>query len=292
MKSKETRKLQNDMNTSKSNKPAFNAAFILSIMFVAISLESCIGKSDNKNEEQQTKTVEQVYSESNASGQSQTINEVFGTNKDSHIKIELPAKDSEALTNNIMEWINESMGGTYTGPLDNTEQMTNYYKNIILKNIKESDELSEMTGSYETVDIQKIYEDDLVVTYICKSESYFSGAAHGAHKNIGQTFRKSDGKSFSCNYIDFQMLRNDIKEGLKKYLNASNDEELFGRLFEVDSVDEIPVPESNPWITKDGVTFIYQSYEIASYSDGTPTVTIAKDKVRKALNATGKTFMK
>lgn len=294
------------MNNKKSNKinpmpnkAALKTILLVSLAFTTASLGSCIGKSDNKGTEQQVVSVEQAYNESNASGTidkpaatSKTINQIFGTNKDSFIRVEIPTEGSKTLTNNIMEWINESLGGTYTGSLDDTDNMIDHYKSLFLESMEEADELSEMTGSYVTIDIHKVYEDELVVTYMCHSESFYSGAAHGAHKRQGQTFRKSDGKTFTCEYIDFQQLRNNIKDGLKIYLNAENDEELFDRLFNIDNVDEIPVPESNPWIGKKGVTFIYQSYEIASYSDGTPTVTISKEKIKKVLNATGKTFLK
>ena len=85
-----------------------------------------------------------------------------------------------------------------------------------------------------------------------------------------------------------------IKEGLKKSLEVTTDEELKDNLFLFDSptynIDNLPLPQAGPWITEDGLTYRYSEYEICAYAYGQPTFVVPRNVVIENLTATGKTF--
>ena len=45
----------------------------------------------------------------------------------------------------------------------------------------------------------------------------------------------------------------------------------------------LPLPATDPWLTKKGVSFIYQQYEIAPYAAGMPSFVLAYDDIRPYL---------
>ena len=47
--------------------------------------------------------------------------------------------------------------------------------------------------------------------------------------------------------------------------------------------DLIPLPAWTPYPTADGLCFVYQQYEIASYADGMPAFTLPFDEVQPYL---------
>ena len=54
----------------------------------------------------------------------------------------------------------------------------------------------------------------------------------------------------------------------------------------------LPLPETEPWLTKEGLQLVYQQYEIGPYAVGMPTVQIPFTKLKSLLNASGKTYLK
>ena len=65
-----------------------------------------------------------------------------------------------------------------------------------------------------------------------------------------------------------------------------NDEELLQELVAYNgSIDELPLPDAEPYLTEKGVTFIYQPYEISYYAAGKPEFTIPFDVVKPFLKA-------
>ena len=88
-------------------------------------------------------------------------------------------------------------------------------------------------------------------------------------------------------------IQNDIKAGLKKYFGVGTEDELMDNLQlnnELYNINNLPLPETDPWITKDGVFFSYAPYEIASYAAGAPSFVIPISKVKNHVTSTAKTF--
>ena len=189
----------------------------------------------------------------------------------------------------VAEYISEKLGGTYDGDLANGDSLVNYYGDEILaelkKHLKEDinngveDEY--INGYYRKMEIKKEYETDLLVTYSYTEDIYLNGA-HGMQYFYGQTFRKSDGRRFDegmMRQLYSEEMYNLRKEGLREYFNesgdnANTDEELKDCIITDDDVNYLPMPKHTPYVTKKGMVFIYQPYEISDYAAGPPTFTL------------------
>ena len=77
------------------------------------------------------------------------------------------------------------------------------------------------------------------------------------------------------------------------------DSALFDHLILFDNPDTpenelefgLPLPITDPWITSNGVEFIYQQYEIAAYACGMPNVTLPLDALKELLTPEGRQFV-
>ena len=206
----------------------------------------------------------------------------------------------------VAEYISEKLGGTYDGDLANGDSLVNYYGDEILaelkKHLKEDinngveDEY--INGYYRKMEIKKEYETDLLVTYSYTEDIYLNGA-HGMQYFYGQTFRKSDGRRFDegmMRQLYSEEMYNRRKEGLREYFNesgdnANTDEELKDCIITDDDVNYLPMPKHTPYVTKKGMVFIYQPYEISYYAAGAPTFTIPLKKMKPFLTQTAKELL-
>ena len=206
----------------------------------------------------------------------------------------------------VAEYISEKLGGTYDGDLANGDSLVNYYGDEILaelkKHLKEDinngveDEY--INGYYRKMEIKKEYETDLLVTYSYTEDIYLNGA-HGMQYFYGQTFRKSDGRRFDegmMRQLYSEEMYNLRKEGLREYFNesgdnANTDEELKECIITDDDVNYLPMPKHTPYVTKKGMVFIYQPYEISYYAAGAPSFTIPLKKMKPFLTQTAKELL-
>lgn len=212
------------------------------------------------------------------------------------LRADYPKGGNAILTNAISEYISEQLGGTYSGPLTTKDSLIAYYGRQQTTRLDEM--AKDMQGSaaaplYYSEEIKVATETDRYVTYTDLSES-FMGGAHGISTMSGTTFRKSDGRRFgyemlrNTNSDDFRAL---LKEGLRQYFTATgmevgNDEQLAQLLLNNNGVDYLPLPQAAPYLTADGMAFVYQPYEIAPYAAGRPSFTIPYDKIRPFLTET------
>lgn len=206
----------------------------------------------------------------------------------------------------VAEYISEKLGGTYDGDLANGDSLVSYYGDEILaelkKHLKEDinngveDEY--INGYYRKMEIKKEYETDLLVTYSYTEDIYLNGA-HGMQYFYGQTFRKSDGRRFDegmMRQLYSEEMYNLRKEGLREYFNesgdnANTDEELKECIITDDDVNYLPMPKHTPYVTKKGMVFIYQPYEISYYAAGAPSFTIPLKKMKPFLTQTAKELL-
>lgn len=210
------------------------------------------------------------------------------------IKVDYPTAGNAALVNAIEEFISEDLGGTYTGSLANADSMLAYYGNMqadSLNAMRDGEQL-DMVYAY-AYEAKKAYETDTYVTYVATTYGY-TGGAHGMGSETGVTIRKSDGRRFGHDMLTgtesdaFHML---VKEGLKTYFKdcgeaIDTDEQLKALLITDNDVNYLPLPATAPYITAEGVTFIYQQYEIAPYAAGMPQFTLPLETMRPYLTAT------
>jgi len=224
------------------------------------------------------------------------------------VKIDYPTDGNPILCNAVREYISETLGGTYDGDLDDGQQLVDYYGDDYKEKLDETyqEDVAANDGSdehinsyYRHCDISKGYESDHLITFIINEDIYMNGA-HGAPSSYGMTFRKSDGRRFSTDMMrnlysdDLYAL---IKKGLTKYFSSTGgedittDEELKEYILTDDNVNYLPLPKSTPYITEEGVVFIYQPYEISFFAAGMPTFTVPVSKMKPFLTQTALTML-
>lgn len=224
------------------------------------------------------------------------------------LRINFPVvKNGEALAVALNEWINEQLGGTYGDAenadytkvlADTTAVIDHYSKEISESNqsdyakiMKDNPEAKEMGISYyDSLVIEKLAEGKNWVTFTTKRDVYLGGA-HGLAPYFGQTFRKSDGRRIGWEIFGktsdekFQQI---IKDGLVEYFELGSASELGDHLMNEASAYYVPLPQCPPLFTAEGVTFVYNQYEIAAYAHGLPSFTVAYEKLLPFMMTTGK----
>ena len=216
-----------------------------------------------------------------------------GLGGDFSATIEMPTSGNPLLVNSINEWISEQLGNSYEGDVNDVKQMLQFYAKLYTT-AKDSTRLDTLwsDGKYaeEALDhdyrIEKIYETPKLVTFSVNAYLYYHGAAHPGTIFNAQTFRKSDGRRFGweiiCednSYADdstYVPLESKLRAGIAKHFEVANEDDL-GDLLTIEKSDisyNFPRPQTIPYLTKDGLNFVYQQYEIASYAMGMPSVTI------------------
>lgn len=175
------------------------------------------------------------------------------------------------------------------------------------------DELREMANEgYEgffgnNLAIELAEQTDNYLTFTLEHDVYMGGA-HGSQYHQGRSFRTTDGKAFTWKHFNAEMkpeLIALLKKGLMAYFNEGADEPitsetaLLEMLMLYDDPDTpeneleygLPLPATDPWLTRDGIGFIYQEYEIAAYAFGRPVVTLPYSAVAQFLTPEGMTFI-
>ena len=221
------------------------------------------------------------------------------------IELDYPTGGPAVLVDSIRKWMDETLGGTYGGDMEDGQALVNFYQKLSDDELKsEWEELrAEMEvdeddpegdgmfsiPSEDHTSLKMDWQNDFFVTYNHSFSVYSSGAAHGLEGNFGTTFLKEDGSRVTWNDIvgadtdDFQAL---LREGLKSYFDVETDEELAEQLFLYDdhTLYNIPLPNMEPCVRAEGIEFYYSEYEIASYSSGTPSFIVPVDRIRTLLS--------
>lgn len=211
-----------------------------------------------------------------------------------NLAADYPVAGDDTLVKVVREYINDFLGGAYDGPLDDGQAMIRKNGEIMYGNFVEmcgDADLEEVFELYYYKSVEKGYETDAFITFITMGGQY-TGGLHGIGFETGVTFSKSNGKTFGYDMMtgtDSPEFKQFIKEGLRKFFStegqeALSDDDLLQELVSYSgSIDELPLPDSEPYMTDKGVTFIYQPYEISYYAAGKPEFTIPYDAIRPYL---------
>lgn len=228
---------------------------------------------------------------------------------DEHCSVELtidfPTEGPQPLVDSLRSYIGNEMksfymarldddgqprAATYTGSLADGKALVDFHAEHILADMKEmyqayKDSDSDAADLYmvDQSSIRKTSENDSIVTY--ESGCYqFEGGAHGLYWLEGATFSKKDGQRIKIELDPFMVeeMQPLLSAGLEQYLKDNGaettvEELMNGGLFMSDGL--VPLPSTEPYLTADGVKFIYQEYEIGPYAIGVPTFTIPLDKL-------------
>lgn len=209
------------------------------------------------------------------------------------ITAEFPKNSKDALSASVQEWISEQLGSTYQGSFAKGKSMLKYYvdKQMKVLDAWENGMPGEIT--YD-VRIRKIYETDLLVTYQYEMEGYFGGA-HGARAVQGVTFRKVDGRRMDWNIFlpdkSWEVQKLITKAIQKDYFEIEDDKEFHDALLIGEYEDILPRPQTCPVYVKDGLSIIYQQYEVAPYAAGMPSCVLPYAQVKPLLSVTGQLLL-
>ena len=152
-------------------------------------------------------------------------------------------------------------------------------------------DLEDVFELYYYKSVKRGYETNAFITFMTMA-GQFTGGLHGIGYETGVTFSKTNGKTFGYNMMkgtDSPEFKRFIKEGLRKFFStegqqALSDDDLLQELVSYSgSIDELPLPDSEPYLTEAGVTFIYHPYEISYYAAGKPEFTVPYDAIRPYL---------
>ena len=200
------------------------------------------------------------------------------------IRAQYPMSGETVTGNAIREWISESLGGSWTGSLDDVEAMFDYYAD---KEIKEAikDKITFQCTRY----FSRFHETSHIITYAETGEYNSSEDAHGDAIDTKVTFRKSDGRRFT-----WDMFTKDGKKQLKailaKKLRVDYGDDTFFKVPDA-SDPEFKLPETDPYFSEEGLVFVYPPYVIAPHAAGFITITLPLSMVKGMLNATGQTYL-
>lgn len=213
-----------------------------------------------------------------------------------NLAADYPVEGSDTLVKVVREFVNDFLGGAYDGPLDDGQAMIKKNGEIMYGNFVEmcgDADLEEVLELYYYKSVEKGYETNAFITFMTMGGQY-TGGLHGIGFETGVTFSKTNGKTFGYDMMkgtDSPEFKRFIKEGLRKFFStegqeAMSDDDLLQELVSYSgSIDELPLPDSEPYLTEKGVTFIYQPYEISYYAAGKPEFTIPYDAIKPYLTA-------
>ena len=166
---------------------------------------------------------------------------------------------------------------------DADERASYLKEDSTLSDDERSSILAEMPKWEYNYRLEMIADTTNYVVFLSQDYIYMGGAHGGVSGNGALTFDKQTGE-FIEHLIDstaVEALQPLLIEGLQQYYADSEvtmtKEELLEHL--LIEGDQIPLPAYEPYPSKDGLVFVYQQYEIASYAEGMPSFVIPYDKI-------------
>ena len=178
---------------------------------------------------------------------------------------------------------------------DYEERVASIEENDGLTDEQREEILADMPGWGYEFSLLKEEETDKYVVFQSEDYVYLGGAHGGVIGRGGLTFDKKDGKLVEkvVDPASLDAIQPLLRKGLTEYFSGNDmevtPEELDNILFLETGV--IPLPAWTPYPKKDGIVFIYQQYEIASYAAGMPNFTIPYDDIMPYLTPEAKALV-
>lgn len=183
----------------------------------------------------------------------------------SSITVDYPLSGNPELVSAIRGWIRDMLVKDYTGTLDTPDAM--------LKKALTGME----PGETRNDEVKVIYYADGRAVTILENGEWYGGGAHGMYYEIGATFNPSDGSQLTVSMLPpISKMRPLIEKGLAKYFDVSVYE--LSDVLMMGNVNDLDYPESNAYVTPEGLNVQYSAYEIAPFSAGLPKAVIPLDK--------------
>lgn len=210
---------------------------------------------------------------------------------DVKLSVDYPVKGSQVLLDSLRKFIAHVLGADSTLVDKKEEMLQSAYKHGYDLMMADRSEMMEddikIPPYYFGYNIKKTVDLKDFITYMVGYEEY-RGGAHGSFISAGTTFTKKDGKEWGWNMlkdtasVQFHQL---MKEGVREYFaqydenKKLNDEQLRDMLIIDGDVNHLPLPVTDPCLLEEGVSFVYQQYEITPYAAGLPSFIIPYAKL-------------
>lgn len=188
----------------------------------------------------------------------------------------------------------EAHPATYSGDISDGKAFVDFHAEHMLADLQDiykslvTDDPKQYEYMTDQSAISRTSENDSIVTY--EAHCYqFEGGAQGLYWLEGTTFRKSDGSRIVIDLDPFAVddMQPLLRAGLEQYLKDKGstmtvDELVNGGTYMSDG--QVPLPSTNPYLTADGVKFVYGESEIGPDALGTPSFTIPLEKIKPYLS--------
>lgn len=186
-------------------------------------------------------------------------------------------------------------GAKYKGKPYDGHAVAAFYAEKLFDNLeKEVKDLAEdgvtLPPFSDDVYIEKVWEGEGGVSYTVTNYIY-EGGAHGLTTSFGQTLDRATGNVL-VEVIDRSLEATDsmqaiIRDGLTSYFadELGTDSMKLEDFIFADDPSHLPLPVGEPWFTDEGLTFIYQQYEIAPYAAGRPSFVVPYARIEPYLTA-------
>lgn len=200
--------------------------------------------------------------------------------------IEFPIDGSNALKKAILDYTFDYKGSSISSATE--EFLSNY---IGFDNSEQPQLASKTTGEDSWVQESKVwgklmFQSTNLIAYEAGGFTYFAGATHGLEGVAYLNFYTPTQKVLSLYDVLLKSKESTILSRLRKQARiVARNKQCFN------APNEILISE-NFYITKKGITFVYQPYEIACYADGIIKITIPKSQLTGCLTTLGKKLIK
>lgn len=138
--------------------------------------------------------------------------------------------------------------------------------------------------------VVKIVDEPEYCVYLSRNYVYLGGAHGGVTGEGAVTFSKKDGHRITgiirsdCEAKIQPLIRKGLLDYFRECGDEMSDEGLNDVLF-LEGGELIPLPVSEPYPSPDGMTFVYNQYEIAPYAMGMPEFTLTWEDVSPFLSS-------
>lgn len=223
------------------------------------------------------------------------------------IMAQYPTPVTGVLSANIASWVRSRLGTGLPPDTMDVQSVVDYYGSRLFSGA--------FAGSGKP-DLRF----DATVRFVAQRRNYVSmrfmlrqcaGGTPGLTTDVGTTFRRTDGVAFGWNMLrdtsDIR-LHNIMREGVRSYFatllreKEVSDISLVSLLesnYSNSSSDEdftilrrFPLPKCQPYLSRRGMTFVYQPYEIAPYSAGAPQFTVPFSEIKPYLSDVGQRLIR
>lgn len=196
------------------------------------------------------------------------------------VAMDYPQKGEGIALPEIRQQVVEFLLPKYKGNLDNADAILKQFAQAENKDLQPEEDLEYSFKATYSGNVDLIAQNPKFVTFVY--DSYvFTGGAHGMSFWQAKTISKSNGKLINDNILNDKVNTAEFKPLLKQGLNAYftaqkgavyqcdfQEADLQNEVFGEYNVNNLPLPQSKPFLTDNGVGFAYLPYEISWYANG------------------------